>query len=320
MFSLERSPDRGVWSMQTAAHEFQAHMVRETLSPNTIQHYMHDIRLYCRFMENLHGEKANKIPATAVTRESLTAFLDEQRTKRNNKDSSVRRRLSCLRKFVDFLHDSGVVPHRIEIEVALSDGRTQPDPPHGLTPVEEAALLDAVRTIAPDPERDYCLFLLFLRCGLNLGEVLRLRVEDVDLATSTLRVTGKNDVQRPVPLALEVNRALAAYLKKRENKSSRALFLNRWQEPITKGAVDNVLRKMRSVPALRKTVLNVTRLRNTAILDKVSLGWSPETLASYLGAEDPRTLERYYAHARWSKQGSTPPYAALRRTAPPSTP
>lgn len=298
------------WSIKQAAYAFEAYLSRETLSENTIFHYMHDIRMYCRYLEDLYGEEGSKIPASAITRDSITAFLEQHRTQRKNKESSMRRRIACLRKFTLFLNETGLTPERIEVHVTLSAEREKPGPPQGLNAKQTAALLDALRTITPDPERDYPLFLLFLRCGCHLGEVLRLTVDDLDLTTATLRVTNNYGQQRVIPLPLDVHRALATYLSKREKSPFNALFLNRWSEPITKGAVQNVLRTLRSVPTLRSVGLNVTKLRDTGIIEKVNLGWAPETLAAYLGAENPSNLDRYYAHAKWNRPGPKPPFAA----------
>lgn len=298
------------WSIQKAAFEFESYLGREALSQNTILHYMHDIRMYCRYLEKRHGGKPNKIPVAVITRESITAFLEEQRTKRQNKESTMRRRLACLRKFALFLYEVGVTAERIEVNISLSNERYRPGPPQELGGAETAALLDALRTIVPNPRRDYPLFLLFLRCSCHLGEVLRLNVDDLDLATATLRVTNREGRERIIPLPLDVHRALAVYLRHRDESATPALFLNRWSQPITKGAIQNVLRRLKSVPILRTAGLNVTKLRDTGIMEKVNMGWSPETLAAYLGAENPNSLNRYYAQANGQKEGPKPPFVA----------
>ena len=79
--------------------------------------------------------------------------------------------------------------------------------PRGLDPQETTALLGSFRT-----ERDRAIAGLMLFCGLRSAEVLGLHVSDVDIGRGWLRVIGKGDKERGVPLAPDVASLVQAYL------------------------------------------------------------------------------------------------------------
>jgi len=93
--------------------------------------------------------------------------------------------------------------------------------PRGLEPSETAALLSSFVTV-----RDRAIAGLMLFCGLRSCEVLSLSVSDVDIALGWVRVLGKGDKERRVPVDREVAALIQSYvLTERPETDSRALFV-----------------------------------------------------------------------------------------------
>jgi integrase len=93
--------------------------------------------------------------------------------------------------------------------------------PRGLDRAETAALLASFRT-----GRDRAIAGLMLLSGLRSAEVLGLRVADVDIGRGWVRVTGKGDKERRVPLDPDVAGLIQSYLlAERPETASRALFV-----------------------------------------------------------------------------------------------
>src|SRR6266704_2821950 len=119
--------------------------------------------------------------------------------------------------------------------------------PRGLDRAETAALLASFRT-----DRDRAIAGLMLLSGLRSAEVLGLRVADVDIGRGWVRVTGKGDKERRVPLDPDVAGLIQAYLlAERPETASRALFVvakgpSRGQ-PLTAAGLRRVFRYHREI-------------------------------------------------------------------------
>jgi site-specific recombinase XerD len=114
--------------------------------------------------------------------------------------------------------------------------------PRGLDRAETAALLSSFGT-----DRDRAIAGLMLLSGLRSAEVLGLRVADVDIGGGWVRVTGKGDKERRVPLDPDVAGLIQSYLlAERPQTTSRALFIvakgpNRGQ-PLTAAGLRRIFR------------------------------------------------------------------------------
>jgi site-specific recombinase XerD len=119
--------------------------------------------------------------------------------------------------------------------------------PRGLDRAETAALLGSFRT-----DRDRAIAGLMLLSGLRSAEVLGLAVADVDIGRGWVRVTGKGDKERRVPLDPDVAGLIQAYLLAgRPETASRALFIvakgpHRGQ-PLTAAGLRRVFRYHREI-------------------------------------------------------------------------
>jgi site-specific recombinase XerD len=119
--------------------------------------------------------------------------------------------------------------------------------PRGLDRAETAALLSSFRT-----DRDRAIAGLMLLSGLRSAEVLGLAVTDVDIGRGWVRVTGKGDKERRVPVDPDVAGLIQAYLlAERPETASRALFIvakgpNRGQ-PLTAAGLRRVFRYHREI-------------------------------------------------------------------------
>jgi integrase/recombinase XerC len=92
-------------------------------------------------------------------------------------------------------------------------------------------LLDAVDSgqvvEMPDKERDVALLELMYGCGIRVSELVGINLEDIDLRTGWLRVRGKGNKERQVPVGARAVEAVNVYSQKRcAQPSERALFLN----------------------------------------------------------------------------------------------
>ncbi|MBD3671531.1 MAG: site-specific tyrosine recombinase XerD [Gammaproteobacteria bacterium] len=177
--------------------------MEQGLSQNTLSAYGTDLRALAKW---LNGRDLN---LDSVSREQLLAYL-AQRVSDGGKARSSARQLSTLRRFYQYL---------------VREGRLQADPsarieaprlgrslPGSLTEAEVEALL-----AAPDREeviglRDKAMLELLYATGLRVSELVGLRLDQINLRQGVVRIMGKGNKERLVPLGDEAIHWLQAYL------------------------------------------------------------------------------------------------------------
>ncbi|MDP3859694.1 MAG: tyrosine recombinase XerC [Stagnimonas sp.] len=149
---------------------------------------------------------------------------------------SVRRELSSLRGFFRALCRNGLLPANPAADVRA------PKAPRRLPSAFEAEPLNAALDQVPDGElecRDRAMAELLYSCGLRLGELQPLRLDQFDAGLTELRVTGKGGKTRVLPVGRQAREALQAWLALRRSPAGAgaALFPGRGGEPLSRTAI-----------------------------------------------------------------------------------
>jgi len=182
------------------------------LSANTQAAYRRDLEAFTAFLLRI-----GIATAAAVTRDAITAFLQDQRQD-GRAAATVARRLVAIKVFFRFLVAEGRIPADVtETMVSPKAGRLLPRiPGEG----DVARLIDgrvpdghreSVRAAACEA-RDRSVVELFYACGLRVSELAALRVGDVDHDSAQVRCTGKGSKQRVIPVGEAALTALGRYL------------------------------------------------------------------------------------------------------------
>lgn len=190
--------------------DFLAHLADgRRASDKTVEAYGHDLRAYVGFLAN-HLDAAPDLRQLAMLRAAdVRAFL-AQRRRDGLADSSISRALSAIKAFHRWLGRA----HGVEnAEIALLSG---PKRPARLPrPVSEAAARDMLAEADDAKEawiaaRDAAVLTLLYGAGLRISEALSLTAAAVP-APETLRIRGKGDKVRLVPLIPAAREAVGAY-------------------------------------------------------------------------------------------------------------
>jgi integrase/recombinase XerD len=226
-------------SVSVLVDRFLTHMrVERALSPNTVRAYSGDL---ARFLEwaDRSGEDPLRLPPTSMRR--YLAEMDRARYSRR----TIARRLSAVRSFYAYLRLTGVASVDPAAIVAT------PKLPSRLPKTVPVALLEALLD-APDPEtpagaRDRAVLELLYATGARVGEVAGLSLGDVDLASGQVRVTGKGDKQRVLPIHQEAVRRMRAYIEIarpgfKPRAGEGAVFLNRSGTRLTAGGIRRLMK------------------------------------------------------------------------------
>jgi site-specific recombinase XerD len=209
--------------MLSEIEQFQKWLRRRAPHSSTHIHYASDLEL---FFNSSFKTVSN------VTMQDVDVFI-EQSQKKDHAIATINRRIAALCSFYRYLammsDDAPANPVRLRrhfIHVGKRLPRDVKD--------EDLARLFAVI----DSRRDRAMFLLMLRCGLRVGEVRNLSMNDLYLYSVSgnlprLWLHGKGDKERVVYLSSQAMNALEAWLEIRLNGSEQAVFMNRSGKRLT---------------------------------------------------------------------------------------
>lgn len=206
--------------------------LQRELSPHTVRAYVGDVSGLLR-----HLQRLGLATLEAVTIRALRSWLAREQT-RGQARSTLQRRSAAVRVFFAWAHTTGRVSTN-PAAALRSPRKERPLPPH-LAQAEAVAMLDAARPRppvpggdpsgpshreaadqppgtgrAPEPAvvlRDLALLEVLYATGVRVSELCGLDLADVDAERRLVRVVGKGDKERSVPVGLPALRALEHYL------------------------------------------------------------------------------------------------------------
>jgi site-specific recombinase XerD len=188
---------------QQAIAEFQADLSRRAVADKTARAYGSDIAQLRAYAEP-RGLMPDTIDVKALRR--FLASLSEQ----GQAPTSIARKLAAIRVFLRVLTEQG---HRSSNPGDLLSAPKKPQRlPDVLKPTEVADLLDGIGASTPLDLRDRAMFELAYACGLRAEEVVNLDRASIDFDAEMVRVEGKGDKTRIVPLGEHARSAVTAYL------------------------------------------------------------------------------------------------------------
>ena len=199
--------------------------VERQMSPHTLRNYRLDLTQFLEFC----AEHREDLTLEQVTYQDLRAFLAT--ALKQNRKTTVARKLSALRTFFKYLQRQGVT--------SQNPAKLAPSPklekvlPHYLSVDEAFHLLGEPKGDDFGNSRDKAILEVFYGGGLRLAELAGLNLGDMDLAPGVLRVWGKGAKERLAFLGEPAKAALSAYLPLRQRLLAQhgtgdetALFIN----------------------------------------------------------------------------------------------
>jgi tyrosine recombinase XerC len=207
------------------AEAFLRHLASERdLSPNTVAAYRRDLEQYFEFCRR---ERADPLTARHQTVRRFLAWL----TTRGFARSSVHRKAAALRSYYRF---AVRVEARSDNPATLvATPKRASTLPAVLKPAQISTLLGLPATGEPVGLRDRAIIELLYGCGIRVGELTGLDLDEVDFGRAEIRVLGKGRKERIVPLGEPAGDALRTYLAKarswfiKDASPPAALFYNR---------------------------------------------------------------------------------------------
>lgn len=248
------------------------------LSQLTILEYASDLRTFFKFLYLYKG----LVPSSAdwdtinisdadlkwirtITVDDAYRYMIYCKNERKNNEKTRARKIISIRRFFNYLSDKKNLLETNPMR-GLEMPKAKKALPKYLTLEESLQLLDAVE--GPYKERDYCILVLFLNCGMRLSELVSIDYTDIH-TDRTLTVLGKGNKERTVYLNDACIAAVEDYMRvrpvngvKKEDKS--ALFLSSRLQRISPKTVQHIVNLYLEKAGLGGKGLSVHKLRHTA--------------------------------------------------------
>ena len=271
-----------------AVEEFRRYLsIERGYSPHTLRAYIGEVLRLARSDECLRAGGLERMDPLAI-RSYLASFH------RNHRPSTRNRRLAAVRAFFRFRVRIG------KLARDPSEGLPSPKPERRLpTPLsaEECERLVETRVSGRNPKlesRDQALFDFLYSSGLRVGEAVALNVRDFDRHRKEVRVRGKGDKERVVPLPAKGYSSLVAYLDERKQAGilAQPLFLNAWGRRLTSRGVRSLLRRRLLEAGVHRHASPHT-LRHSYATHLLDADVDLRSIQELLGHERLSTTQRY---------------------------
>ncbi len=275
----------------------------------TVDEYYRDLRTFFRFIIKDRGLVNDDIPIDkidissvdiemirSVTFSEIILFLNYCKDERSNSSATRARKTTTLKDFFGYLTTK---VNKLSYNPAeqLEAPKIGKRLPKYLTLEESLKLLEAVD--GEFKERDYCILIFFLNCGMRLSELVGINLSDIN-SEHILKVRGKGNKERTLYLNNACINALNEYLKVRPVNGitdKNALFISRKNCRITNKGVYHMVNHYLEKIGLGNQGYSPHKLRHTAA-----------TLMYQKGGVDIRTLQAILGH---SNLGTTQIYTHI---------
>lgn len=205
--------------MNNHLDRFLANLADErSVSPHTLTAYRNDLEQFCRFLATSSISPAHPDEIDHLHIRRFLAHLHG-----SHKKSSIGRMLAAIRSFFRYLLREGIVAtNPAEL---VSTPKLEQKAPYHLSIDEITALVEGPRGCTLLILRDRAILEVLYSCGIRLAELTGLRVQDIDCEGRLIRVLGKGNKERLVPLGRQAITAVQAYLEERRDPPGATPFL-----------------------------------------------------------------------------------------------
>lgn len=276
---------------KTYLKEYQNYLRLERgLSENTIQNYSFDIEK----LEFFLIESKDEVSPLKITEEIVQSFIYTIANQVNPRSQA--RIISGLKSFFNFLvFEDYRKDSPMELIEVPKTGRKLPDT---LSTQEIDALINAIDLSTSEGERNRAMLETLYSCGLRVSELTNLKISDLFFEEGFIKVTGKGNKQRFVPIGKLTQKYIKIYTSEIRNKLNiqkgheDTLFLNRRGKQLTRAMVFTIIKDLAIKINLKKTISPHT-FRHSFATHLLENGADLRSIQLMLGHESITTTEVY---------------------------
>jgi site-specific recombinase XerD len=261
----------------------------ETASQRTVQYEKENLDCYKRIMIEQELTPSVEDIKVELIRKYFVMYMVETK---GYALSTINNRIHSLKRLFFFLQREGWITKNPTVLLKTRTG--QQTPIYSLTEEQIMNMLTQ-----PDQQkftgfRDYALLVLMLDTGFRLGEVIQLKLSQVEIKSCFLvRVLGKSRRPRDVPFCDEVRKVLTKYIKIRGDLHSECLFVTIDGEPLKIRTVQEIIQEYGEKARISEVRVSPHTLRHTFAKLYILNGGDPFSLQEILGHTTQDMVKRY---------------------------
>lgn len=276
---------------KTDIKNYQSYLrIERGLSKNTIDNYSFDIERLCLFLD----ENNISVSPIKITEETIQQFIYSVSKEVNPRSQA--RIISGLKSFFSYLiFEDYRQDNPMELIETPKTGRKLPDT---LSVEEIDALIAAIDLSTNEGERNRAMLETLYGCGLRVSELVSLKISDLFFDEGFVKITGKGNKQRFVPIGNLTQKYIRIYkddirahldIKKGHEDT---LFLNRRGSQLTRAMLFTIIKDLATKIGLRKNISPHT-LRHSFATHLLENGADLRSIQLMLGHESITTTEIY---------------------------
>lgn len=287
--------------LQDLIHSFIETLSAEKgYSENTCRGYRKDLEEFSSYLTERHfedmprTEKFYRFDVSEIDSIAIRGYLGYLH--KRNKKTTIARKLSALRSFFRYLIKRGLVEENpAEAIVTPKQDKTIPE----YLPVDEMfRLLDSIRSGSLLDLRNRAIFETLYSSGIRISELVGMNTFDVDFNGATLRVLGKGNKERIVPIGRKALQAIAHYRNQLQVECgtkvevSGPLFLNKNNGRLSARSIARILGDLAKACGILKPISPHT-LRHTFATHMLDAGADLRVVQELLGHKSLSTTQKY---------------------------
>jgi len=274
------------------------------LSHNTICAYKDTFLLFLRFMQEKQFIEASKLMLKDITQERIISFLDWLQSERHCSNSTRNARLAALHSFFRYLqYHNPATLYEWQRILSIPIKRAEKPAMTYLTLDGIKLLLKQPDQSTPKGKRNLAMLSLMYDSGARVQEIIDLKPSSINFNRPyTIRITGKGNKKRIVPLMENQVEVLKDYMKSNRllepYTSSYALFSNARMEKLSRMGITLILKKYADMarsenPSLMPSNITPHVLRHSKAMHLLQAGVNLVYIRDFLGHTSVSTTEIY---------------------------
>ena len=276
---------------QNAIKDYEHYLkIERGLSGNSVENYCFDVQKLTFFL----NENDIHLTPISIDAECVQHFIYDI-TKTVNPRSQARI-ISGLKSFFDYLiFEDYRKDNPLELIESPKIGRKLPDT---LSIEEVDAIINAIDLSKPEGERNRAMLETLYGCGLRVSELVNLKLSDLFFDEGFVKITGKGNKQRFVPIAKITEKYINIYIKEVrvhlsiQKEHEDFIFLNRRGKQLTRAMIFTIIKQLAEKIGVRKNISPHT-FRHSFATHLLQGGADLRAIQQMLGHESITTTEIY---------------------------
>ena len=276
--------------METHFHDFLTMLrVERNVSSHTMDAYKKDINQYLVYLGDLDIKNLSDVKSTHI-RDYIRILSDGGMA-----PASISRIISSIRTYYRFLSSENILD---ENPVLLINNPKLPKKlPDVLSEKEISLIINAIQESSQFYQRDKAIIELLYSCGIRVTELCNLEMFNLFINEGLIRVMGKGNKERLLPLGVRSKKYLDDYIKHSRNShikksGSSFVFVSRNGNQLTRAMINIILNKWTQVSGLKKSV-SPHKLRHSFATHLLEGGADLRFVQALLGHSDISTTQIY---------------------------